>query len=294
MFNFKHSSLNLFLLLAFVFTLSACGGQSPMEKQKVNFEQVDWYAKRASAAYLTDQEIKETFPNVQRIVTLDNIDVKYFLETDEVLNTQTLSVRGTNNLQNAKEDAEYVVSQNRNLQIFVHSGFDEDATAVFNDVLPYLDKDKKILVTGHSLGAAASTLIMMYLYEAGFDVGPSINFGQPKVTNAKGAQKYSFLPLIRVVDENDVVPLLPPATLLSAVHGQYEHMGPEVIILEGIYYVFQDQHLQREFDTDSFWENIADVSVKAHYMAHYLKNINAKLLDAEQISYKQRKQFIDN
>ena len=44
---------------------------------------------------------------------------------------QVVSIRGTANIKNAIEDAEYLQSNNKNLGIFVHKGFDEDAYLVY-------------------------------------------------------------------------------------------------------------------------------------------------------------------
>ena len=69
----------------------------------------------------------------------------------------------------------------------------------------------------------------MYIHEDSFSVVRSINLGQPKVMNDHGVRMYGFLPLTRVVDENDLVPMVPPITLLDSIHGCYEHFGDEVI-----------------------------------------------------------------
>ncbi|MCH2058850.1 MAG: lipase family protein [Thalassotalea sp.] len=116
---------------------------------------------------------------------MDSIDVQYFLEITSA-NTQLVSVRGTANLTNSKEDAEFVKAKDKQLDIYVHKGFEQDAMAIYNDLLPLLDKTLPIQLTGHSLGAAIATLLMMYLHDVGFSIKESINFGQPKVTNKEG------------------------------------------------------------------------------------------------------------
>lgn len=265
-----------------------------METNKVDFKAVQWYADRASIAYHSEQDIVAAFPDTVRVTTVGSTNVQYFLENDENQGRQILSIRGTANLKNALEDVEYLQVKNPKLDIYVDKGFDEDAALVYADVLPYLDKNKEIFVTGHSLGAAISTLLMMYLHVDGYTVGKSINFGQPKVTNSRGKNKYGFLPLVRVIDENDVVPLLPATTLLDSIHGSYTHFGPEIILLEGLYYVYQDEHLQRENESDSFWSNLKDLSVHAHFIKHYEHNIRSKLTDSKQIPYQERTKYIDN
>lgn len=283
----------LALLLGCVILLAGCQDPRDNHRKTIDFNEVAWYAKRAAVAYQDEAAIRQAYPNTVLVATTSR-NVQYFLERDPAENRQIITVRGTDNLANAREDAEYILSRNAKLGIYVHEGFDEDAHDIFQALLPRLDKSQQVIVTGHSLGAAIATLLMMYLHEEGFDIGPSINFGQPKVTNHKGVSKYGFLPLMRAVDENDVVPLVPPDDLIDAVHGGYEHLGQEVILLEGVYYVYADQHIARELSVGSFWKNLGEESVTAHYMKHYLHNIQSKLSAATQIPYDQREKYIDN
>ncbi len=88
-----------------------------------------------------------------------------------------------------------------------------------------------------------------------------MNFGQPKVTDKAGVKVYDFLPLTRVVDENDVVPLVPPITLFNSIHGIYEHLGDEVILLRDEYYVYLEKHDAARKSVGSFWENLGHESI---------------------------------
>jgi len=239
-----------------------------------DFNLISWFAQRADGAYKDEAFIRKHFPNTTRVAILKGIDVQYFVEYDERTNLQMVSVRGTANLKNAKEDAEYTESKNLKLGIYVHSGFDADANLLYQDIKPYLKKTAKISITGHSLGAAISTLLMMYLHQDNYDVGQSINFGQPKVTNKKGVIAFNFLPLTRVVDENDVIPLVPPITLFDSIHGVYEHLGDEVILLDNQQYRYLNEHDAERMSVGSFWHNLGHESIEDHYMANYLKRIN--------------------
>lgn len=272
--------------------LAACQKHGKLDMNEVNFEQVNWYAQRAAMAYQSEAEIRAAFPDTILVATTNHSDVQYFLERDTARQRQILSIRGTANLQNIREDAEYIPSRNTKLGIYVHSGFDKDAHQIFQDLLPQLDNSSPIVVTGHSLGAAIATLLMMYLHEEGFQIGPSINFGQPKITNHAGVEKYSFLPLLRVADENDLVPMVPPKDLLDSIHGAYEHLGPEVMLLQGKYYIYQTHHQEQADSVDSFWHNLGDESISEHYMKHYLQNIASKLDGAEAVPYDQRERYI--
>jgi len=280
----------LSLLLVSFIALAACGPEkSPMKS--IDFKEVEWYAKRSALAYKNESEIREAFPDTL-IVDETSKQVQYFIERNSRNTYQVITIRGTDNPRNVLEDAEYIQTQNNKLAIYVHSGFNEDATEVYNAIIPHLDKTLEVRVTGHSLGAAIATLLMMHLHEDGYTLGNSINFGQPKVTNGHGVEKYHFLPLIRIVDEEDVVPLLPFIDLLDSLHGAYEHIGEEVTLLDNQYYAYQNKHMAKASSFGSFWRNLGHESISAHYMKNYLHNIASKLSASQQVPYKQRKQFI--
>ncbi len=263
------------------------------DTKPIDFDCINWYAKRAKAAYYkTNQEIQSEFKDTIRIATVPGTEVQYFLERNIKNGYQVITVRGTANLKNVLEDADYVTMKNHKLDIRVHKGFNDDTTKLYADVSPHLNKQQPVYVTGHSLGAAISTLLMMYLHKDGFKLEHSINFGQPKVTNKSGVEHYDFLPLTRIVDKNDVVPLVPPITLLDSLHGIYEHLGNEVILLEGEHFVYLDEHNAERESVGSFWENIGNESIEDHFMDNYLANIASKVKQSVQVPYDKREDYI--
>lgn len=280
------------LALGFVVLLAACSQYTTDEfvPITVDFATVDWYAQRAQLAYSSRDDILKALNDVVHVEVIPEEDIQFFIEQLPD-NRQLVSVRGTANLANVREDVEYKKSWKKDVHIFVHEGFDEDAEVVFKRVLPHLDKDQEIIVTGHSLGAAVSSLLMIYLYHEGFDVGPSINFGQPKFTNRAGAETYGFLDLTRILDDQDLVPLLPPATAFSSIHGDYHHVGQEVILLRGPNFVYLDNHIVTEKDLSAFWLNLEDLSVEDHFIASYRKNIKDKLENQVEVPYAQRHRY---
>jgi len=282
------------LIFGVLLLLTACQNQEKPDRIHISFAEVDWYAKRAAAAYQPEATIRATFPNTLVVATSAQGEVQYFLEMDHQQKRQIITIRGTDNLRNIRDDVTYIESRNPKLGIFVHSGFDRDTQQIFQAIQPKLNNKYTTIVTGHSLGAAISTLLMMYLHEEGYPLGPSINFGQPKVTNQAGARKYHSLPLLRVADENDLVPLVPPTDLVDSIHGAYEHLGPELILLAGEYYSYQTHHQIRTDDVDSFWDNLGNESVSDHFMKNYLHNIRSKLDQSKAVPYDQREHYIAN
>jgi triacylglycerol lipase len=286
---------NLLIFLLVGLALTGCSGPSIKKidvVKKIDFEEVQWYALRAAAAYKSEKDIRQAFPQTVRVATVSDTKIQYFIEVFPESRLQLISVRGTANLKNGLEDAEYFQSKNGKLGIYVYRGFDAVTTKIYEDVLPHLKTDYAVKTTGHSLGAAVSTLLMMYMHQDGYRIEKSINFGQPKVTNKAGVSAYGYLPLTRVVDENDVVPLVPPVTLLDSLHGIYEHLGDELILLKGKDYVYLDKHDAARKSVGDFWKNLGRQSIKEHFMANYLKNIKGKLKTAIQVPYGTRAEKI--
>lgn len=254
-------------------------------KIQANFVEVMSYAKRSEAAYSTPEIIRQRFPQTIRVAVPENTKVQYFLEMSPEQKTQTISIRGTANFIDVLLDAEIFIEESVGLGIPVHTGFQRLALRVYEDVKPYLHKDYKTRLTGHSLGAAVAAILMLYMQDDGYTVERVINFGQPKFTTALGAKRFADVPLLRVVDSDDVVPLLPPRLLRHPVHGPYEHLGEEVILLGGTSFIQLNEHDSSVVSVDSFWRNIKHASLKDHKMKRYLMRIAPKQSDPQQVSY---------
>ncbi|MEM1140974.1 MAG: lipase family protein [Pseudomonadota bacterium] len=259
----------------------------------VSFDIVHGYVERAQLAYASRDDIKARYPHIVRIATPANTDVLYFLELNPDTKEQIISIRGTDNLENALQDAEYLRAEDSALGIAVHRGFDEDARKIYADLKPYLRKDYETFLTGHSLGAAISTLLMLYMLDDGFDIRASVNFGQPKLTNITGAKLFADVPLLRVVDANDVVPLLPADTLLDSIDGQYAHFGRELILLSGPHYSYLTEQQAMQTSKGSFWMDLGHESLEEHKISRYVAGILDKLQHNIEVGFEQREQFAE-
>jgi hypothetical protein len=74
--------------------------------------------------------------------------------------------------------------------------------------------ERRLLITGHSKGAALATLAGWRFQEAGRAVGAVYTFGGPRVGNAAFARNYPA-PLYRFEHKDDPVPHLPPPPRLA-------------------------------------------------------------------------------
>ncbi|MCP4669072.1 MAG: hypothetical protein GY849_22270 [Deltaproteobacteria bacterium] len=141
------------------------------------------------------------------------------------------------------------------------------------------------------MGGAMAAILMMHLMVDGYEIEKVITFGQPKVINHKGAKKYRDAPLLRVVDRDDLVPLVPPLTIVSALHGSYAHFGEEVMLLEGKYYSFVTEGKAHNPMVESFWLNLGHESLEDHFMKNYLKRIKPKLDGGVAVPYNKRHEY---
>lgn len=264
---------------------------SKLDQQSVNFADLEAYAKRSKAAYASEATIRASYPKTIHVATPGKTNVVYFLERDDAAKTQYLTVRGTANKANIIEDLDVSVREDRQVDIPIHTGFDSDAHAVYTDAVPYLKKGYRTNITGHSLGGAVAAIIGIYAIEDGFQIDKIVTFGQPRFTTAKGVGRLGFLPLLRVVDENDVIPMVPPATVLDKTYGPYEHVGPEVILLDGPHYVYLANHDANRIDIGEFWRSIGIADLKDHKIDRYVVRIADKISGATQVTYNQREKY---
>ena len=193
-----------------------------------------------------------------------------------------LSIRGTENSANVKSALTYTKIKDKLSGIYLHEGFANATKEVYAEIKKCFDKKAEIHLTGHSLGGAASVICMIWLKVEGYNVKSCYTFGQPKVTNSKGREKYKHLPLQRVVMQGDPVPYLPPSTLLSQLQGNFRHFGDEVILLKDDKYVYLEGHDASRKNKGSLWNKANSRKLKSHSMENYLKNIERKLKGARE------------
>jgi len=288
-------------MAACVLLLTACVGISTTELQSIgskvtpeniNFRELYTYAERANAAYAAKSVIRSKYPLTVRINAPGQTDVLYFLERNDKTRTQFITVRGSADSKNFSEDLEIAVREDRKADIPVHSGFDLAARAIYQDVKPHLKPGYKTYLTGHSLGGAVAAIVTIYMIEDGVEVVRVVTFGHPRFTTADGVKRLSFLPLARVVDENDIIPMVPPATAAHPTFGPYEHVGSEVILLEGRNIVYLPAHDANRISLGEFWRSVSFADLEDHKMKKYLKRIADKTKGTTEVPYNERQRFM--
>ena len=154
----------------------------------------------SAKAYLSIDEIRKEVPNLILSGRDERLQLNWFLQ--EFPDEQVFSVEGTNNFVSFLIDINFFEKHDELLGIRLHEGFRESAYRLYAHIEKRLDKSKLITFTGHSLGAASTTIMGMIAQAKGFNVRV-VSFAQPRVTDAAGAKKYENFPLIRVVNKRD-------------------------------------------------------------------------------------------
>jgi len=258
----------------------------------VDFEALHTHAVRAHTAYASESAIRAQYPATVRVSTPGETDILYFLEQDEGRKVQYAAVRGTIDKKNLSEDLDIHVQADRETGLPLHAGFDAAADVLYADMKPRLKRGYKTYFVGHSLGGAVAVLLAAYAIRDGYDVERVVTFGQPRFTTAAGIEGLAALPITRVVDENDMVPMLPPATKRHPEYGSYEHIGEEIILLEGTRYVYLSSHDANRIAIGEFWRSMAFSNLDDHKMDKYLARLAAKTKGARQVPYNKREQYV--
>jgi hypothetical protein len=208
---------------------------------------------------------------------------------------QEVVIRGTANWTNAVFDARIRRHWNAELGIELHKGFEEIATALLQDLVPRLRPEREIVIFGHSLGAAEAVILGLLLDHRGYHVRRVYASGQPRVTDTDGAQRCGGFPVLRIVNANDPVPLLPSVRDLAPARS-YRHFGDAVMLLDGPYYVyFRGEYVNEQLGA-VLWQALLHGRLleefHEHSIGNYLLRIAPKLEEAIQVPFRDRRSFI--
>jgi triacylglycerol lipase len=143
--------------------------------------------------------------------------------------------------------------------------------------------NKKLWVTGHSLGAALATLSVARWLDAGRDVACLHTFGQPRTGNETFARNFNFAfkpRAFRVVNHNDLVTRIPPRSLGYSHTGTFKYFTAEGELVDSIdwWYSFLESW-KVLLDDVIGW---ATDGITDHSMTRYRKLLERQALAAPQ------------
>ena len=282
--------LKMINILIAMMLLSISSVLPAKESESVNFALLQKQAVLASAAYQSKDEILALVESGNYTLsfyqTLPDIQIAYFLATNEASETQVISIRGTSNIENAMVDIYLQLVDDQKTGLRLHHGFSLAARKVYAQLKPLLKPGYKINTTGHSLGGAVALILAMYLDADQFDIEQVTTFGQPKVTNMTGAEKIQSINLIRVVTPSDLVPLVPLFDPLDINNLDiYWHAGLEVILLPGNQYSTL-QGMDSMLRATKFTQKpLNEENLSNHRMTLYLELLRTKSKSAKLIPY---------
>lgn len=191
-----------------------------------------WLAELSRLVYRHDIEESASPPLPTRTSFLEKAGLKqrrFFLctqtDTQAMLVTAgspqqprfaVLVFRGTDTLRDSITDITLGVQFLIRHKPGLHRGFRKALDSIWPDVEAELATlDCPVFYTGHSLGAALATLAA-----ARRPPTATYNFGAPRVGNPAFARSVRHLPIYRIVDDIDLVSMVPPALLGFAHAGQ--------------------------------------------------------------------------
>jgi triacylglycerol lipase len=229
------------------------------------------------------------------LVDLPATENRYMLGTLDGERRHEIYIRGTANIKNVLSDLAYRPHRDQRLGINLHRGFQKMALSVYQDILPRLHPQYDLVIFGHSLGAAEAVILAMLLDQDHRRVRQVYASGQPRVTDVEGEKKFDYLPILRIINEDDPVPFLPPRTIVSA-SSPYAHVGNAVVLLDGPYYCLLAEDTSEEALASDFWHTLSQegpvAQVEEHFIASYLVRLAPKLTGAVQVPYAERYSYI--
>jgi triacylglycerol lipase len=209
---------------------------NPMSPAGISYRELYRYAEFSKAAYRGNPEIKNEFGDSVLVSDLAGSRVQVTLFKDPHADIQWIAIRGTANPRNVVVDGRVKIIWEPRLGVYLHGGFLHAAREAYDAIQPRLDPGCQIRITGHSLGGAVALILTALLSEAtaGYQLGRTVTFGQPMVTDSNGVKILKKYPLLRVVNRWDPVPILP--LILSRTHFElrptifYHHAGPQLAL----------------------------------------------------------------
>ena len=245
----------------------------------VDIEHLIACVTRANSCYYEPQTIRYEFGSHIDVADFPESGLRVFIDSKtDGTGLQWVVLRGTTNLSNAYADLDFVEREDHELQIKVHQGFDDALQECMPWIIGRIHRGRPICITGHSLGGSVAVLLAATLEKRGYKDVSAVTFGQPKVTDAHGANALNELRVLRVVYEDDPVPLVPPFTVDGIGPSLYQHFGAELLLKSDGHFYYMDAHDPERLDVTDYWSNITHIRPKTHLLGEsYIPSLKLAL-----------------
>lgn len=199
---------------------------------------------------------------------------KIFFNIDKS-NTIYIVFRGTSSLDDWKTDLKIRQETFLYDDVKVHRGFLEQYLSIHQDIVkcikPLLNFTNEIVITGHSLGGALSTICAVYLKEIPSSNKYNVNvytFGSPRVGN-KGFKKLYNKHIknsFRIAGHSDLITYFP-------INSSYTHVHSAISYHDDLIYPFKKFPVPAFVRFFNTIKNI-DITATSHKISSYNKAIS--------------------
>ena len=180
------------------------------------------------------EEIEEFFRGKEdvRVLELSSCEQRAIVTTDHRNRTHTVSLRGTKNIKNVAQNLRLGTAPTgraEDVPVPMHRGYRNIAQRCLEAIEPLLLDGYELQLTGHSLGGAAAVALALLLHQKKkTKIRRVVTFGSPKLGPKETAQAIEEIDILRVVQKDDIIPLLPMSRPL--VRRPYCHVGEGLVL----------------------------------------------------------------
>lgn len=173
-----------------------------------------FFAKISNYAYKNEEEIQQEYPDYDiEYYSYAGADVFVFENASDMI----IACRGTEVKQISDVKADLSISKTKATQGKIHIGFNHYVDKIWNSIFTRAcdakDNNKKLWITGHSLGAAMATIIAVRLTENTASQTPEalFTYGSPRVGDRTFINYCNGLSFShhRWVNDGDIVTKIP-------------------------------------------------------------------------------------